>query len=952
MKKTLYALLTLLLLSMGSVCQAQNTDSRNRTPQTVVTDGLAQLPAPDMATYNQIMGEIARTGATGVNLLTGMLRPASQADNSRAEYALNGVVNYVSAKGQEALVPPIHDALIAALSKCTDDPNRAFILSQLNKITDKGDFQLYKGLLNDSYLAGEALNGLAHMPGIDAEVVEMIKSSEPSAPLAYLAYFRKLQGVEPVLIKWAASADPAVKRDALNALAVCGSAASVKTLRNSGDTDAYLQLLSNLGTDKSVVSEAKALIKTKGNEPLRCAGLLLLLQSDPKSASKTILAALKDPSDQFRHTALINAIPAAGEGIVAAVAAKYKGLPIASQIDVMRWLGNNHCQAQLPLIISAIGSKDEALKIAAIESASKIGGDNALQAILPELGAPGAVGEAAAKSLLTFNGNISQGVMSSLASSDPAVLKAALALASARHINAAFPTVVSLTKSTDAAVAEAACKALDGVAAAKNFNEVCQLMNTSTGAKTPLLQKAAMSAIAPLSADEQFNAASKLMESAKSPALYYPLLAQSGTQKAVSKLMEAFKGSDSKAAFDALLKVNNPAQARTILRLAGSVKGDERDQALKRYVALIGKTPMNPQAAYSSYNSALNLKPGAAVTKQLLSAISRYPSRPAALLAAKYMSDAPVAFAAANSFATIIKADNALQSGDEMKGAAEEALKVFAAEKAKGNADAGYSIDMLKGILDKWNNADDPDAGKPMNVLTDEEKAQGFELLFDGKSMDNFHGNTTAYIPQDGCIYVTAQYGGTGNLYTKKNYSDFFFRFDFFFDVPAVNNGIGIRTGKNVTGVDAAYEGMEIQVLDHDDPVYQGHNYNYAGLRPYQNHGSVYGIYSPKHIDFGPIKQWHTEEIRAIGDHIVVTVDGEVVTDVNIREATQGHNVAPDGGKNPYTLDHKNHPGLFNKEGYISFCGHGQGVKFRNIRVLDLTTKQGKKVRAQIEKGK
>ena len=89
---------------------------------------------------------------------------------------------------------------------------------------------------------------------------------------------------------------------------------------------------------------------------------------------------------------------------------------------------------------------------------------------------------------------------------------------------------------------------------------------------------------------------------------------------------------------------------------------------------------------------------------------------------------------------------------------------------------------------------------------------------------------------------------------------------------------------------------------------------------------------------------WNTEEIRAVGDHITVTVNGEVILDGNIREACQGHNVAPDGGNNnPYTVDHQNHPGLFNKDGYISFCGHGEGVKFRNIRILDLSKQKGKK---------
>ena len=126
---------------------------------------------------------------------------------------------------------------------------------------------------------------------------------------------------------------------------------------------------------------------------------------------------------------------------------------------------------------------------------------------------------------------------------------------------------------------------------------------------------------------------------------------------------------------------------------------------------------------------------------------------------------------------------------------------------------------------------------------------------------------------------------------------------------------------------------MESLVLERENVISKALRYN-------QRLGSEYGIIVPMHIMFDKVGTWYSEEIRAVGDHITVTVNGDVVVDGNIREACQGHNVAPDGGKvNPYTVDHKNHPGLFNKEGYISFCGHGVGVKFRNVRILDLSKK-------------
>lgn len=215
----------------------------------------------------------------------------------------------------------------------------------------------------------------------------------------------------------------------------------------------------------------------------------------------------------------------------------------------------------------------------------------------------------------------------------------------------------------------------------------------------------------------------------------------------------------------------------------------------------------------------------------------------------------------------------------------------------------------------------------PVFSLPADEAAAGYEVLFDGRSLHKWTGNTTNYVPLDGTIDVTATYGGSGNLYTVGEYGDFILRFEFRFLTEGVNNGIGIRTPM---GVDAAFHGMEIQILDHDAPIYKG-------ISDYQQHGSVYGVIPAERVKFGELGEWNTEEIRAVGDRITVTVNGRVILDGNIREACQGHNVSEDGSKvNPYTADHRNHPGLFNKSGHIGLLGHGAGIQFRNLRVLDL----------------
>ena len=198
--------------------------------------------------------------------------------------------------------------------------------------------------------------------------------------------------------------------------------------------------------------------------------------------------------------------------------------------------------------------------------------------------------------------------------------------------------------------------------------------------------------------------------------------------------------------------------------------------------------------------------------------------------------------------------------------------------------------------------------------LSEEEKAEGFVPLFNGKNLDGWVGNKTDYVVEDGMIVVRPKEGSHGNLYTEKEYKDFIYRFDFKL-TPGANNGIGIRAP--LEG-DAAYVGMEIQVLDNTAPIY-------AHLKPYQYHGSVYGVIPAKRGYLKPVGEWNHEEIYVKGSHVKVTLNGHVILDGDIKEASKNG-----------TLDHKDHPGLKNEKGHIGFLGHGDVVYFKNIRIKEL----------------
>ena len=205
----------------------------------------------------------------------------------------------------------------------------------------------------------------------------------------------------------------------------------------------------------------------------------------------------------------------------------------------------------------------------------------------------------------------------------------------------------------------------------------------------------------------------------------------------------------------------------------------------------------------------------------------------------------------------------------------------------------------------------------PNNIktnLTETEKQEGFIQLYDGTNMDHWMGNFSGYLSKDGAIEVNPSSKGGGNLYTKEEYSDFIYRFEFQL-TPGANNGIGIHAP--LEG-DAAYVGMEIQVLDSEHPMY-------ANLKPYQYHGSVYGIVPAKRGFLKPIGEWNQEEIMIQGSKIKVTLNGTVITEADLKEATKNG-----------TMDHNEHPGLKNTTGHIGFLGHGDVVRFKNIRIKKL----------------
>jgi len=158
--------------------------------------------------------------------------------------------------------------------------------------------------------------------------------------------------------------------------------------------------------------------------------------------------------------------------------------------------------------------------------------------------------------------------------------------------------------------------------------------------------------------------------------------------------------------------------------------------------------------------------------------------------------------------------------------------------------------------------------------------------------------------------------GGGGNLLTEKEYADFVLRFEFKLE-PGANNGLGIRAPFEG---DAAYTGIELQILDEVE-------LKYKGLRPEQYHGSVYDVVAAKRGAMKKPGEWNSQEVTAKGRQIKVVLNGKTILDTDLNDVT---NIAA----------LQKHPGLLRESGHVGFLGHNDYLEFRNIRIKELPSKE------------
>jgi len=164
------------------------------------------------------------------------------------------------------------------------------------------------------------------------------------------------------------------------------------------------------------------------------------------------------------------------------------------------------------------------------------------------------------------------------------------------------------------------------------------------------------------------------------------------------------------------------------------------------------------------------------------------------------------------------------------------------------------------------------------NQLTKEEKEQGWELLFDGKSFGGWRGlgrdtvETNHWKVENGMIHkvnsreVPPLPNGEkidgGDLMTIDTFDNFEMTFEWRI-LPAGNSGIKYNVSEKIStdyGSGHGALGFEYQILD------DGHEM-YKELNTFQFTGSLYDFYAPENVHLKPIGEYNQSTIKLDGNH-------------------------------------------------------------------------------------
>jgi len=214
--------------------------------------------------------------------------------------------------------------------------------------------------------------------------------------------------------------------------------------------------------------------------------------------------------------------------------------------------------------------------------------------------------------------------------------------------------------------------------------------------------------------------------------------------------------------------------------------------------------------------------------------------------------------------------------------------------------------------------------------LTDDEKKEGWQLLFDGTSTTGWHsygkpGVGSSWKTADGVLYLdSTKIDGKreeGDLLTDKEYENFHLALDWKLAAGG-NSGIIFLIKEDSAKYKRTYEtGPEMQVLDNS-----GHK---DGKIEKHHAGDLYDLVASSTEPVKPVGEWNHAEIKLDKGKLDFYLNGANIVSTTMWDDNWNKMVA--GSK------FKDMPDFAKfKKGKIALQDHGDPVWFKNIKIKEL----------------
>lgn len=204
-----------------------------------------------------------------------------------------------------------------------------------------------------------------------------------------------------------------------------------------------------------------------------------------------------------------------------------------------------------------------------------------------------------------------------------------------------------------------------------------------------------------------------------------------------------------------------------------------------------------------------------------------------------------------------------------------------------------------------------------MNTLTPKEQADGWRLLFDGKTTAGWRGYRQPQLP-DGWQVVDGELtrvARAADIITVDQFGDFDLKLEW--RIPANgNSGIFFR----VTEDDPVmwHTAPEVQIIDNA--------YNISALKPAQYTGANYDLHPPLRDATRPIGSWNEARLLVQGAHVEHWINGVKVVAYELW--------TPDWERLVRESKFKEYAGYGRaRRGHIGLQDHGDRIAFRNIKI-------------------